>query len=123
MTKKVKTRRNQLKYPALSPEHNIKTRYEEISDVASYANTLSEKDKAWLNSFMEEEVCANFRHNGEKLNDESDPTTRSRIYGRNNQRNRCIHTREAAQNALVDISEIDFDNEKCILEDEEEQID
>lgn len=119
MTKKTKTRRNQLKYPALSPEHNLKTRYEEIQDVASYAHTLPPEAKEWLNSFIEEEVCANFKHNGIKLNDESDPETRSRIYGRNNQRNRCIYTREAAQNLLVNSDDIDFDNERG-LEDEEQ---
>lgn len=116
--KKVKTRRNQLDYPALSPEHNLKTRYEEIEDVASYIHTLNAEEKAWLNSFMEEEVCANFDHKGIKLNDQSDPATRSRIYGRNNQRNRCIHTREAAQNQMGNVDDVDFDNEKGLEEEE-----
>lgn len=110
--KKVKTRRNQLEYPALSPEHNLKTRYEEIEDVASYAHTLNAEEKAWLNSFVEEEICANFDHKGIKLNDQNDPVTRSRIYGRNNQRNRCIMTRENAQNLMENVDDIDFDNEK-----------
>lgn len=119
MTKKAKTRRNQLKYPALSAEHNLKSRYEEIEDLASYANKLSEEDKAWLNSFAQEEICANFDHDGIKLNDRSDPATRSRIYGRNNQRNRCIYTQQAAQNLLVNVDDVDFDNEKQIVEEEE----
>ena len=119
MTKKAKTRRNQLKYPALSPEHNLKTRYEEIEDMASYTHTLPPEAREWLNSYSEEEVCANFKHNGIKLNDENDPSTRSRIYGRNNQRNRCIYTKEAAQNLLINVDDIDFDNEKGL--DEEEQ--
>lgn len=108
-----------MEFPALNPEFNLKTRYEEIEDVASYANTLSYEDKAWLNSFMEEEVCANFNHKGIKLNDSNDSATRSRIYGRNNQRNRCIYTRTKAQNLMEDISGVDFDGEKNIGKDEE----
>lgn len=98
-------------YPALSPHHNLKTRFEEIEDLASYANTLSEEDKAWLNSYAQEEICANFNHNGPKLNDQTDPAVRSRIYGKNNQRNRCIFTRERAQNTLNYLDELDLDKE------------
>jgi anaerobic selenocysteine-containing dehydrogenase len=118
MVKKTKTRRNQLQYPALSPQHNLKSRYEEIEDLASYAHTLPPEAREWLNSYAEEEICSNFKHDGIKLNDETDPKTRSRIYGRNNQRNRCIYTREASQNLLVNVDDIDFDNEKGLEEEE-----
>lgn len=111
MSKKQKNRRSNLKYPALSPEHNLKTRYEEIEDLASYAHTLSEEDKAWLNAFASEEICASFDHKGPKLNDQNDPEVRKRIYGRNNQRNRCILTREMAQNTINYIDDLDIDNE------------
>jgi hypothetical protein len=109
--KKAKTSRSSYKYPALVPQVNLKTRYEEIEDLASYAHTLSEQDKAWLNSYAEEEICANFDHKGEKLNDRSDPKVRSRIYGRNNQRNRCIYTRESAMGTINFLEDIDVDNE------------
>lgn len=61
---------------------------------------------------MEEEVCANFDHKGPKINDASDPEVRSRIYGRNNSRNRCIFTRERAQNCLNYLEELDIDREE-----------
>jgi len=111
MTKKKKTRRSDLEFPALSPQHNLKSRYEEIEDLASYANTLSKEDRAWLNAFAEEEICSNFKHSGPKLNDETDPAVRSRIYGRNNQRNRCIYTQETAQGTMNFLEEIDVDKE------------
>lgn len=96
MSKK-KSRRS-LKYPALSPEFNLKTRYEEIEDLASYADSLPESAKEWLNAYAEEEICANFNHRGPKLNTEVDE--KRRCYRRNNARNRCIMTREKAQGTM-----------------------
>lgn len=110
---KKKSRRSDLEFPALSPQHNLRTRYDEIEDLASYADTLSKEDKAWLNSFAQEEICANFKHSGVKLNDESDPATRSRIYNRNNQRNRCIMSRETAQNTMNYLEDLDIDNSQA----------
>lgn len=118
MTKKKKTSRQSLKYPALSPQHNLLTRFDEIEDVASYAHTLNEKDREWLNSFIEEEVCANFNHKGPKLNDQNDPATRSRIYDRNNARNRCIYTREKAQSCLNYLEDLDIDREEVASEED-----
>lgn len=108
---KKKNRRSGMKYPALNVDVNLKSRYEEIEDLQSYANTLSDQDKAWLNAFSQEEICANFNHNGPKLNDQSDPKVRSRIYNRNNERNRCIFTRERAQGTLNELDIMDIDKE------------
>ena len=110
--KKAKNRRCDQKYPALSPHHNLKIRYEEIEDLASYAHTLSDEDRAWLNSFSEEEICANFDHRGVKLNNSSDPAVRKRIYDKNNHRNFCIMSREKAQGTLNSLEEMDIDNER-----------
>lgn len=96
MSKK-KTRKT-TKYPALEPQLNLKTRYEEIEDLASYAKDLPEDAKEWLNAFAEEEICANFNHRGPKLNTEVDE--KRRCYRNNNARNRCIMTREKAQGTL-----------------------
>jgi hypothetical protein len=115
---KKKSRRSDLEFPALSPQHNLKSRYNEIEDLASYADTLSKEDRAWLNAFSEEEICSNFKHNGQKLNDESDPVVRSRIYGRNNQRNRCIYTREESQNSLQVLDDLDIDKENGLEQEE-----
>lgn len=96
------------KYAALKPHMNLKTRKDELTDIASYADTLSEKDKDWLLSFVEEEVICNFNHRGEKLNTEE---SMKKAYNRNNSRNRCIYSREAAQGTLNMIEEMDLDRE------------
>jgi hypothetical protein len=49
-----------MKYSALKPEYNLKTRYEEISDMQSYMYKLTDKEKEWLNKFSEEYVCGSF---------------------------------------------------------------
>lgn len=77
---------------------NLKTRREEIEDVASYFDKLSPAEKDWMNSFVEEEINANFKHSGPKLN--KSKADKKRVYNRNNARNRCVFTREKAQNAL-----------------------
>jgi len=119
MTKvKKKSRRSDLEFPALSPHHNLKSRYEEIEDLASYAHTLSKENQAWLNSYAQEEICANFNHNGQKLNDSSDPEVRRRVYNRNNQRNRCIMSREKSMGQLNYLEDLDIDNtESAMVED------
>lgn len=107
-----KNSRKDIKYPALDPKYNLKTRFEEIEDMASYMDQLNEEEKAWLNAFSNEEVCANFNHSGPKLNDVTDAATRSRIYNRNNARNRCIFSQELAQGTLNYIEELDKDDEE-----------
>jgi hypothetical protein len=99
-------RRNNVKYAALKPEYNLKTRKEEIEDIASYANKLSPKDKEWLNKFVEEEINADFRHN-RKLN--KTKASRRIIYTRNNARNRDVFSRAKAQGKLISLDSI-YDN-------------
>ncbi len=81
------------------PNVNLKTRQEAIADVKSYFHKLSPEEKEWMNAFMEEENNANFNHSGPKLNKTSED--KKRIYNKNNARNRCIFTREKAQNTLA----------------------
>jgi hypothetical protein len=111
-------KRSKSKYPALDPNLNLRSRWDEIADLASYAKTLPPEARGWLNSFAEEEINSNLNHSGIKLNDASDPETRKRIYNKNNARNRCIYTQEVAKGALGYIEEIDLDGEKN-LQDEE----
>lgn len=105
--KKRKVSRKDNPFAALDPTLNLKTRFEEIDDIASYAHTLPLEAKEWLNSYVEEEIITNGNHRGPKLNDFSDPKVRSRIYGNNNSRNRCVMTREKAQGVLNYLSEIE----------------
>lgn len=98
----------------LNPKNNLKIRYEEIEDVYSYANTLNEKDREWLERFVQEEIRANLKHPGEKLNDVNDPKVRSRIYDRNNHRNNCIMSRAKVHGTLESIHDLDLDNEELV---------
>lgn len=97
---------------------NLKSRYEEIEDLASYADSLPEEAKEWLNSFSNEEICANFKHNGPRINDVKDKKATKRIYDKNNARNRCIMTREKSQGTLNYLEELDGYYEE-VEEDEE----
>ncbi len=115
---KKKQVRSKTKYPALVPSLNLKTRVEEIEDLASYANQLNEEEKEWLNAFASEEICASFNHRGPKLNNQEDQAVRSRIYNRNNERNRCIYTQEKAQGTLNYLDELNIDEENQALAEE-----
>lgn len=96
---KKKSKRDNEKYPALKPHLNLKTRYE-LYDM-DYIDQLSEKDKDYLNRFMEEWANANFNHEGKKL----DKTKKAKndSYNRNNARNRCILTKAKASGKLIDL--------------------
>lgn len=93
-----------MKYPALHPEVNLKSRAEEIADIASYANKLSEADKEWLNAFSNEYICSNFDHKGPKLHVTKEE--KKLCYDRNNARNRCIQTRETMMQDMVSLDEL-----------------
>jgi len=90
--KKKVTRRNSKKYPALNPSVNLKTRLD-ILDF-DYIDKLNEKDKKWLNNFVEEYNNADFRHKGKKLH--TTKKTKRDCYNRNNARNRDIFTKSKA---------------------------
>lgn len=83
---KKKNRRSQTKNAALKPNLNIKNRQELID--FDYLDKLNDKEKAWLNNFVEEEINANFNHTGKILN-KTDEEKRT-CYNRNNARNRDI---------------------------------
>lgn len=91
-------KRSSFLYPAIEPSVNLKTRKEAIEDVKSYFHKLTPEEKKWMNAFMEEENNANFNHSGPKLNKTKEE--KKKIYNRNNARNRCIFTREKAQDKL-----------------------
>ena len=102
---KKRNRRSRSKYPALDPSLNLKTRYELIE--TDYLHLLTEKEKAWLNSFNEEYVNANFNHKGKKIHKKREHRLES--YGRNNSRNRDILTRAKAMNRAYDYNSIPED--------------
>jgi hypothetical protein len=101
---KLPGRRNRVTYPALDPKYNLKTRQEEIEDIKSYSHLLGPKEKLWMNSFVEEEINANFHHEGKKFN--KSKKSKRIVYNKNNARNRDVYTRSKAQNKLVSINDL-----------------
>lgn len=103
---KAQTRRNRAPFPALEPRLNLKTRYDLVD--YDYVDKLSDKEKAWLNSFTEEYVHANMKHDGKKLH--KTKKLRKDCYDRNNARNRCILTKSKACGMTVSIDELEKDD-------------
>lgn len=106
-TKKKKVKNNlraRTKYAAFKPSLNLKTRYEEISDILTYANDLPDKAKKWLAEFTEEYVGANFNHGG-TIRHKTKKMKKS-CYDRNNSRNRDILTQSHAQGTAVVFSHL-----------------
>ena len=113
-------RRARTKYSALKPGYNLKTRTDEISDIQSYASSIPDDlidkktgkpVKEWLNSFVEEHINANFKHQGIKLMKKKNE--KRERYRANNSRNKDIYTREKAQgklNYIEDIKDLGKDN-------------
>ncbi len=114
------TRRNRFKYSALEKTANLKTRQDEIDDVKTYFDKLSPEEKDWMNRFMEEEVHADFRHDGPILN--KSKKDKKRIYNKNNARNRCTYTKEKAKGMLDNFGKLE-DMENVLQENFEEEKD
>ena len=108
-------RRSKTKFPALQPRFNLKTRHEELSDF-DYIDKLNEKEKAWLNSFLEEEVNANFKHSGKILN--KSKASKRACYNKNNARNRDIYSKAKASGRFVFMSSLTENSEKVEYEDQ-----
>lgn len=103
-TKTGKPSRSKVKYPGLDPAYNLRSRQEEITDIASYAHKLTEEEKAWANAFVEEEINANFKHKGIKINRKV--ADKRRCYTKNNARNRDILNRAKLTNSLVYLDDL-----------------
>lgn len=105
-------RRADFKFPYLEPSVAMLKRREEVEDVASYVHKLTEDEKAWMNQFMKEY---------------NDAATKDAIFHRtaeerkicndkNNARNRCWYTEEAAANRL-NLVENEYELEKLLYSD------
>lgn len=94
-----KNRRSQSKFPALEKKYNLLSRQELISDF-DYLHKLNDKEKAWLNKFVEEEVNASFKHKN-PLN--KTKKQRKVCYNRNNSRNRCLLTKNKMLGNVEDL--------------------
>jgi len=104
-TKKVKvSKRSLVDHPYLYADLNLKSRYEEIIEIAGYADSLNKEDKEWLNSFVAEYVCADFKHGGEIVNISKED--RSICWAKNNNRNNCIFNKEKSYGSLNYLEEL-----------------
>lgn len=104
-----KARRSDFDYPYLEPSVSLLKRRDEVEDVASYAHKLSTEEKAWMNQFMKE-------YNDASTKDavfHTDAKTRKICNDKNNARNRCWYTEEAAANRL-NLVENEFEMERLI---------
>lgn len=96
-------------------------RRDEVEDVASYSHKLNAEEKAWMNQFMKE-------YNDAATQDavfHKTAAERKICNDKNNARNRCWYTEEAAANRL-NLVENDYEMERLVysngeLEDEPEE--
>lgn len=79
-----------------------------------YLHQLSEKEKAWLNKFMDEELNARFEKDGSDFNQSQED--RKRIYDANNARNRCLYGR--VKNRVGSTKILDVEQYANLVEDE-----
>lgn len=115
------TKRDNIKYPALDPNYNLKTRIELIDDLFDYSQDLSEKDKDYLNRFSEEFNNANFNHEGKRVHPKKTKKIKYKTRrgkktvdkykkdaeDRNNSRNRCLYTKNKAFGAIDYIQDME----------------
>ena len=94
---KKKTRRKNKKFAALDPAYTPKVRKEYLD--MDYIDKLSEKEKIWLNKFMEESLNASFEKDNKK-NIIKSKKERKKIYNENNARNRCMYSVAKASRKL-----------------------
>jgi len=104
--KKVKTKREKAKYPALDPTLNLKTRWEEIMDIGEYFFDLPDEAKEWMNKFTEEFVCDKLNRKNLKKNLHNTKKLKKACDDKNNQRNRDVYTRAKARGSAVYIEDL-----------------
>jgi hypothetical protein len=97
-----KSRRSQAKFPALEKKYNLLSRQELIGDF-DYIHLLNDKEKAFLNKFVEEEINASFKHS-KPLN--KTKSERRECYNSNNRRNRCLLTKNKILGNMEDLSTV-----------------
>ena len=107
-------RREKKRYSYLDPSNSLFIRREETEDVASYVDQLNEEEKAWMNQFMKEYVNA---HTKDGVFHKT-PEERKICHDKNNARNRCWYSKEAAQNTL-NLVGTDDELERMIYTEEE----
>lgn len=93
-----------MKYPALDPRMNLKSRHEVLD--YDYLHKLSPDELAFLNKFTEEYTNANLNTEKPRRNLHKTAKMRKDCYDRNNSRNRDVLTRQRASNKYQYLDEI-----------------
>ena len=86
----------------------MKSRYDEVADIASYSHNLPDEAKDWLNRFVAEFVCADFNHGGDHIH--VTPEERSKCWSKNNNRNTCTYNREKSYGTIKYIEDLSVNN-------------
>jgi hypothetical protein len=95
-----KTVRDRLSFAGLNGRFFSKIK-QEFHDI-DYASQLSDKEKAWLASYMEEFLGARFNHTGRKF--VKSKSGKQEIYNENNARQRDQYSIARATGRMVDIT-------------------
>ncbi len=101
-----------MKYPALNPSYNLRTRTDLID--YDYVDKLNEEEKAWLNKFTNEFIGASFDKEDAKKkgkrrkfkNLHKTPELVKSCYDANNSRNRDVLTRAKAMGKAMYIEDV-----------------
>jgi uncharacterized protein (DUF3084 family) len=113
-------KRDRVKYPYLHPNLNLKSRQEEIEDIWNeYGKQLSDQDKAWLNKFIKEYICAQFDTKNINKNLHKSKKKIQECYKKNNDRNSCLYTKQKMLNRLTDLQSL---NDKDYVINSEEEL-
>jgi hypothetical protein len=86
MSRKTKKRRDQIDYPGLDPSYAPKNR-REVLDI-DYFDQLNDKEKQWMNKFLEEYIGADLDFKNLKNNLHNTKKLKKDCTDRNNARNR-----------------------------------
>ncbi len=117
---KKKNKRNSTKYPALKPELNLKSRYEQID--YDYISKLNDEEKKFLNSFTEEFINANFTHDGVRIHPKKEvykkragktikrDMAKKESEDKNNARNRDVMTKLKSAGQMLYVEELSEEN-------------
>lgn len=103
-------------YAPLKPDKSMARRKWDVVDIQEYVHTLSEEDKLWMARFMREYNNASLDFENLENNLHNTPELKKACTDRNNERNRCIYTRENAK-GLVDLVPTDSELENLIYGD------
>jgi len=96
--KKTKKHRYQRqKFPALNVAYQVANR-RELLDM-DYIDKLNDKEKEWLDRFLQETVITNFNHGGKNLI--KDKETRRELYRDNNRRNSDVMSKLKTEGRLL----------------------